>query len=167
MAKNGGGFRDFGESGPSSRVFTGRHMAALVVGFFLVVIAVNLVMARFALSTFGGTVVDNSYVAGQQFNGWLEKAEAQKRLGWTAGVERTADGTVMVAAERAGVPLAGALVTGVARHPVGRAPDIALRFEAADDGRYRSDQALPEGRWQVRLRIVRGQDEMRLIETVR
>jgi nitrogen fixation protein FixH len=51
--------------------FTGRHMAITIVGFFLVVIVVNLAMARMATSTFGGVVVENSYVASQHYNRWL------------------------------------------------------------------------------------------------
>ncbi|MFP5454579.1 MAG: FixH family protein, partial [Alphaproteobacteria bacterium] len=53
------------------RGFTGRHMAASMVGFFTVVIAVNVTMATVASHSFGGTVVDNSYVASQRFNRWL------------------------------------------------------------------------------------------------
>ena len=37
----------------------GWHMTTILVAFFAVVITVNIVMARFALSTFGGTVVEN------------------------------------------------------------------------------------------------------------
>jgi nitrogen fixation protein FixH len=54
------------------RTFTGWHMALILIGFFAVVVGVNLLMARFASSTFGGVVVENSYVASQQFNGWLK-----------------------------------------------------------------------------------------------
>jgi nitrogen fixation protein FixH len=43
-------------------------MAMILVAFFAVVIAVNLLMARLAISTFGGVVVENSYVASQHFN---------------------------------------------------------------------------------------------------
>ena len=43
-----------------ARRFTGWHMTTILVAFFAVVITVNIVMARFALSTFGGTVVENS-----------------------------------------------------------------------------------------------------------
>ena len=42
--------------------FTGWHMAAILLGFFGLVVAVNLYMAHTAISTFGGTVVENSYV---------------------------------------------------------------------------------------------------------
>ena len=62
--------------------FTGRHMAAILVAGFGVVIAVNLMMARFAVSTFGGVVVENSYVASQEFNTWLERAAQSRAIGW-------------------------------------------------------------------------------------
>ena len=51
-------------TGKAVRPFTGRHMAAIMVAFFGVVIAVNVYMARLATSTFTGVVVENSYVAG-------------------------------------------------------------------------------------------------------
>ena len=41
-----------------AKEFTGRHMTAILVGFFGVVIAVNLTMASYATGTFGGVVVD-------------------------------------------------------------------------------------------------------------
>ncbi|MEH6702567.1 FixH family protein, partial [Parasphingorhabdus sp.] len=53
---------------PRVKKFTGYHAAAMIVSFFAVVVVVNLVMAQFALSTFSGTVVDNSYVASQKYN---------------------------------------------------------------------------------------------------
>src|SRR3546814_12110259 len=62
--------------------FTGRHAAMILIAFFGVVISINMVMASFALSTFGGTVVDNSYVASQHYNKRLERADAQDRPGW-------------------------------------------------------------------------------------
>ena len=60
--------------------FTGYHATMMIVGFFAVVVAVNLVMAQFALSTFSGTVVDNSYVASQKYNQWLEQARHQQAV---------------------------------------------------------------------------------------
>src|SRR5687768_10998939 len=82
-------------SGPSEGVvsgpFTGRHMAAIICTFFGVVIAVNMLMAVLATRTFGGTVVDNSYVASQKFNGWLAQARAQQSLGWQESVRLDSD----------------------------------------------------------------------------
>src|SRR3546814_8818871 len=53
------------------RRFTGWHMTAILIAFFAAVIAVNMLMATVAVRSFGGTVVENSYVASQKFNGWL------------------------------------------------------------------------------------------------
>jgi nitrogen fixation protein FixH len=104
-----------------TRKFTGWHMTAILVGFFAIVISVNLFMARAAIGSFGGVVVDNSYVASQRFNQWLDKAEAQKALGWTVEAGLTADRHVRVAADRDGTALSGAQVTALVRHPLGRA----------------------------------------------
>ena len=60
--------------------FTGKHMAAVFIGGFGVVIAVNLVMASYAVGSFHGTVVENSYVASQNYNDWLRQAAASKAL---------------------------------------------------------------------------------------
>ena len=131
------------------RPFTGRKLAAILVGGFGVVIGVNLVMAWQASSTFGGVVVENSYVASQQFNRWLDEAEKARALGWTAQASRRADGRVELA--MTGVP-AGAEVTAIARHPLGRLPSTSLTF-AMTDGVLASRETLPAGRWTLRLSI--------------
>lgn len=61
--------------------FTGKRMTAIFVAGFGIVIAVNLTMAMMAVGSFHGTVVDNSYVASQHYNGWLKQAAASKALG--------------------------------------------------------------------------------------
>lgn len=134
--------------------FSGRHAAILIVAFFAVVVAVNLVMARYATSTFGGVVVENSYVASQKFNGWLAEARREKALGWAAEVSRDAAGGVAVT--MSGVPVTGITLTGEARHPLGRLPDRILTFARLADGRFVSDAPLPKGRWKLRLEAVAG-----------
>lgn len=59
---------------------TGRHVLTITVSAFTVIIAVNLLLAYKAVSTFPGLEVDNSYVASQDFD--AERA-AQQALGWT------------------------------------------------------------------------------------
>ncbi|MDE2595421.1 MAG: FixH family protein [Sphingomonadales bacterium] len=130
--------------------FTGWHMTAILVAFFGVVIAVNFYLAREAISTFGGEVVENSYVASQHYNHWLDEAAKEKALGWTAVARRAKDGSVHVTLT--GVP-AGATLSALARHPLGRVPDRAMAFAEAPDGSYVSRAPLPEGRWRVRLEI--------------
>lgn len=132
--------------------FNGRHMAAILVAFFAVVIAVNVLMARFAISTFGGVVVENSYVASQHFNRWLDEAQSEKALGWNAALARGAGDRVAVTLT--GLP-DGAVpaVSAVARHPLGRLPDQALVFAPLGGGRFVSTTPLPAGRWRLRLDV--------------
>ena len=141
--------------------FTGRMFLAIMVAFFGVVIAVNITMARLASGTFGGTVVDNSYVASQQFNGWLAQARAQDKLGWATPVALDAARHVSVT-----VPGPGFAISGSAHHPLGRAPDQALQFKADSAGHLVATTPLPAGRWQVRLTIRRGPDVKRLAEVL-
>jgi nitrogen fixation protein FixH len=139
----------------ATRTLTGRHVAAIFVGGFAIVIAVNLTMASIAVGSFHGTVVDNSYVASQNYNGWLRQAAASKALGWQAVPRRRADGRVVV--EALGVP-AGALMSGTAEHPLGSRTDTPLTFAPTGKGGWVSQQTLAPGRWQVRLAIRAGDE---------
>ncbi len=131
--------------------FTGRHAAILTVLFFLVVITVNFIMARAALQTFGGTVVENSYVASQSFNGWLHEAKREQDLGWGAVAKRRSDNRVSI--RLSGVPAGTVTLTGEARHPLGTLADRRLAFARQADGSFLSAQPLPAGRWQLRLAV--------------
>lgn len=138
--------------------FTGRHMTAILVGGFGIVIAVNFTMAALANSTFGGIVVENSYVASQKFNGWLDKAEKSEELGYSIKADHTGDGKVLLTT--GGVP-AGARITAIARHPLGHQPDTDLSFVATGPDTWISTETLPDTRWTLRLAIESGGDEWR------
>jgi nitrogen fixation protein FixH len=47
-----------------------------MVAFFGVIITVNMIMARFAVTTWSGLVVPNTYVASQQFNAKAAQSRA-------------------------------------------------------------------------------------------
>lgn len=144
-----------------TRPFTGRHMTMILIAFFGVVIGVNVTMARLAASTFGGTVVDNSYVASQHYNEWLARAEAQNRLGWDESVRLDASRHVLLALSKGGEPLDGLRVSAILNHPLGRTPPAALRFEPAAGGGLRSVEPLALGRWRLDLIVRHGQAEAR------
>ncbi|ALC12863.1 FixH family protein [Sphingopyxis sp. 113P3] len=146
---------------PERKPFTGRHAAIILVAFFGVVIGVNMVMASFALSTFGGTVVDNSYVASQHYNEWLARAEAQDRLGWEESVAVDESRHVRLTILEEGAPLQGLRVIATLRHPLGQAPARAMDFAPDVDGTLRSVEPLPAGRWQIDLSVRRGANEAR------
>jgi nitrogen fixation protein FixH len=122
------------------------------------VIAVNMTMARFALSTFGGTVVDNSYVASQNYNRWLANSRRQAALGWTAQAERLGDGHIFIqpmAANR--LDLDGMSVTAVSDHPLGVHARRTLTLSARGQG-FVSAEQLPDTRWRIRIDMRRGAD---------
>lgn len=130
--------------------FTGKHMALVFIGGFGVVIAVNLVMAGFAVSSFHGVVVENSYVASQKFNGWMDKAEQSRALGWAVEPQRLADGRIALATT--GVP-AGATITAIARRPLGAHETVDLRFVSTATGAWVSDTPLAGARWTLHVNI--------------
>ena len=146
---------------PIRKVFTGWHMTAILMTFFAVVITVNFTMARLAMSTFGGKVVENSYVASQHYNVWLARAEVQDRLGWTPKIWIDADRHVRVEIRKDGRPLTGLRVAATASHPLGRTAPSILRFEGVGDGAWRSVEPLAIGRQRLDISVAKGSDEAR------
>lgn len=136
------------------RTIDGRTMSAILVAGFSVVIAVNFYAAYVAKQTFGGIVVENSYVASQNYNAWLQQAAEQRALGWTVDPARLPDGRI--ALSPVGIP-AGAHITGHARHPLGGRPDQVLEFDAS----HISTRPLAEGRWILRVAVRAGDTQFR------
>lgn len=131
--------------------FTGRHMLAIMVAFFGVIIIVNVTMAITATTSWTGFVVKNSYVASQEFNGKAREARAQAALGWTATV-KVSDGTVRFAlADAGGAPMAMGGGTATFRRPVSDADDTVAALKAAADGSLAGAVALADGVWIVEV----------------
>lgn len=135
------------------REFTGRHMTAVMVVGFGIVIAVNLLMATLATSGFGGVVVENSYIASQKYNGWLESAREQEAFGWDAVATRQDDGRV--ALSTTGVP-EGATLSAELRRPLGKPETTRLAFATDGTGRQVSRETVAPGRWIARIEIESG-----------
>lgn len=149
------------------RPFTGWHMTIILVAFFVVVMSVNIFMAVSAVSTFGGTVVDNSYVASQKFNGWLDAARRQQQMGWRRAIALDDTRHVRVTlTDQADQPVSAGIITGRAIHPLGRAPEVKLSFQGMGHGVYRALQPLPAGRWQVRVTLAGHGDTQHIQEEV-
>lgn len=150
------------------RSFTGWHMTGLLCALFGVVIAVNVTMARFAVSSFGGTVVENSYVASQKFDGWLAEARAQAAAGWRADVQALPGHRLAVSLQRGGALVPDARIAIVARHPLGRVPParITLRWDAATR-RYVAAQPIATGRWLLEIAGRRGAERLRFEQEIR
>lgn len=127
---------------------TGRHVLAITVGAFSVIIAVNLVMAWKAVATFPGLDVPNSYVASQEFDA---RRQAQEALGWT----------MRPAYDRGRVTIAFTDANGRAVEVAALEVLIGRLTEAKDDvtpvftyvaGRYEAAVPLERGAWMVRVK---------------
>jgi len=130
--------------------FTGRHMLLTMLAFFGVIIAVNFTMAWFARSSWTGFVVENSYVASQQFNTKMAETRAQRALGWTSDLS-VADGSVRYGisdANGATVPLQTVTVTF--RRPVDDRHDHTIVL-AKDAHGYAAASAVADGVWIVEI----------------
>ena len=133
--------------------FTGKHMLAIMLAFFGVIIAVNLTMATFARTSWSGLVVQNSYVAGQHFNRMAEEGREQAARGWRpsfaveAGVLRFS----LVDAEGRTVRLQGGIAS--LRRPVGDADDAEVSLLARGDG-LEAVLNVGDGAWIVEIHAV-------------
>ena len=141
---------------PSARRFTGRQMLLIMLTFFGVIIAVNVTMVRFATSSFGGLVVENSYVASQRFEADRSAALAQPIAEWKIDVESFAGEKLRLFISNAGQPIRDALLTAQALRPTHRRDAVALELHATATG-YASDRALPPGLWDLVLETADGQ----------
>lgn len=146
--------------------FTGWHMLKILVGFFSVVIAVNVYMAHLATSTFTGEVTDNGYVASQNFNRWLDAAAREKALGWNAVVSRQTDGRLVVTVTGKGTDQA--TLSGEAARPLGTgATSIReIAFARGAGGSFVSNVKLGGGRWRLRLTLTAGTQQWHSLDVI-
>ena len=133
----------------------GRHVLFIILGFFGVIIAVNMVFLTFALRTFPGESMTKSYLQGLNYNEVLAERAAQAALGWSAQIVRAGlDGVIearLVDAD--GAPLQGLSVSGELRRIVHDRDDRALAFISMGEGRYRAEAGpLEAGAWVLAAR---------------
>ncbi len=131
--------------------FTGRHMLFAMTAFFGVVISVNLGLAYFARSSWTGLVVENSYVASQEFNAKMARTRAQDALGWRSTL-RIVDDVVRFDLRDAGgaeIPLAS--VDATFRRPVDDREDHTVSLAFDPGAGFTARHHLADGVWLVEL----------------
>ena len=127
--------------------FTGKHMLGAMVAFFGVIITVNLIMARFAVTTWSGLVVPNTYVASQQFNAKAAESRAIAALGYSVELNSSSDGLSIRLTDSSGAPAVADSVVVDLRRPVGTDQDRYMQLSGGSDGVYRGAGELAEGEW--------------------
>ena len=135
------------------RQFTGRHMLAIMLAFFGVIIAVNLTMATLASRSWTGLEVKNSYVASQDYNAKLAVADRQHARGWKSSLRYGGDTLTLTMTNAAGDALRGAGLTALLKRPVHENDDRPLDFHEASPGIFEARASMQPGAWDVDVRL--------------
>ncbi|MGE0253074.1 MAG: FixH family protein [Alphaproteobacteria bacterium] len=135
-----------------SRVLTGRHVLAMVLGFFGVVVAVNGVFAWLALDTHPGLDDADAYRNGLAYNRTLDHAARQQALGWRIAIDVVGTTLTVSAAGADGRPLSGLAAEATLRRPVQANSDLAIVLLEVSAGRFAGVlDGVDEGQWIVDL----------------
>lgn len=126
---------------------TGRHVLGVTVGAFSLIIAVNVVMAWKAVSTFPGLEVGNSYVASQQFE---ERRTAQEALGWTAATAYDRGRVKVAFTDAAGKPVQVKTLDALIGRRTASRDDVTPALVWVGD-HYEAEVPLARGNWLVRI----------------
>lgn len=135
----------------------------IFVGFMLLVVAVNAVMATLAVRTFPGLQTEDAYNKGLRYNETIAAGREQAARGWrmnldvkpasTTGGEGSRQATVTVRIlDRHGQPLDRLEIDAVLQRPAVSGFDQALRLEPQGGGVYAGVVTLPlAGQWDARV----------------
>jgi nitrogen fixation protein FixH len=134
---------------------TGRHVLAIIIAFFLSIIAANAIFITLAIKSFPGEQEKKSYLQGLAFNDRITERNAQASLGWTAEISdkrnESGDSVVtLIFTAAPGAPVSGLKIVGLMARPADDESDHALRFDETEPGRYIAviDGAEP-GAWRL------------------
>ena len=130
-----------------ARELTGRHVLAITLAGFGVIIAVNLVMAFMAVSTFPGLETPNSYVASQRFD---RDRVAQAALGWTVTPEYDGRELTLMVRDSQGNPARVKSLSATIGRPTHVREDQTPRF-IYENGIFRAPLTLAPGIWNINV----------------
>ncbi len=130
-----------------TRELTGRHVLAITLCAFGVIVAVNLLMAFKAVSTFPGLETANSYVASQKFD--VERA-AQQALGWTVTPDYDGAELTLMIRDRQGNPARVRSLDASIGRPTHVRDDQTPQF-SYEDGMFRAPLTLSPGNWIIHV----------------
>jgi nitrogen fixation protein FixH len=144
------------------RRLTGRAVLIMLIAFFGVVIAVNMVMLKVAVKSFSGLEEKNAYLAGMSYDRALAAARAQDARGWKveAHLERPAPGRTQVTLARSDDARASAQLLARARfeHPADNRQDRALALSPRGEGAWAGELDLPQGDWDLSIELRAGDE---------
>jgi nitrogen fixation protein FixH len=150
----------------SPKPLTGGVVLLLLLGFFGVVIGVNLTMMRLAIQTLPGTEVDSAYGASLAYENEIVAARDQNLRNWhiEAQVQRSSEGRAMLqvqARDSGGQPVSGLKFVGRFERPIDRRADQAVTLAETGIGIYSGTAAMIlSGQWDLVLQADRADQRM-------
>ena len=131
----------------AAKPITGRTVLFIALAAFGVIIGVNLTMAYFAVGSFPGLEVKNTYVASQSFD---KEREAQARLGWTVNTDYT-EGVLSFSVTTAdGAPAQIKELEATVGRATHANADVKLDVDLAQRP-FSQELPLDYGKWELRL----------------
>lgn len=130
-----------------SREFTGRHMFILTTAFFAIVISVNILLAVFAVRSWTGMVVPNSYVASQQFNEKTAALEQAAAMGIRAWLTYGGGKISITLRDAANDPVRAASLALKIGRPSNESEDRSLTMACGSGGVCSAETLLGQGIW--------------------
>ena len=147
---------------------TGFKVLVWLVAFFAVIFAVNAVMVREAISTFGGVETASSYQAGLLFEKNVAAAERQDARRWQVSGKLTRDAAGLAvldvsARDASGAPLSGLSADARLEHPANERFDHAIALQTNGAGSFHGAAPAQAGQWDLIIDLYRG--DTRLFRT--
>lgn len=129
--------------------FTGWHMLGVMFLFFGTIITVNMIMAWNAVSSWSGLVVQNTYVASQQFNGKAEAAKRRAATGIKGSLSVNGENVMYQVYHPSDAAYRPDSVVLNFKRPVGETQNFELTLSPTADGKYMAVHSVPAGQWIV------------------
>ena len=134
-------------SEPKEKEWTGKHVLAVMVLAFGVIIGVNLLLAFKAVGTFPGAEVKNSYVASQTFD--ADRA-AQEALGWEVDATVHGETLRLKITDTKGYPVQPEVTSAIFGRATHKRDDqnLELRWTGTE---FEAPVEAGEGNWNLRI----------------
>lgn len=145
----------------------------LLVALFTIFFVALGILIHLSLKSWNGTVIEEHYTKGLNFNQIVAVQKEQDALGWQTrwqaqGLMAGRPGTLTwILQDRAGNPIAGAYIKGRLHHVINERWDRDLMFQETAPGRYEARMVpAQEGAWEVRLDAQAGEVAYRQVERI-
>ncbi len=139
----------------------GKHVLFMLLGFFGVMIAVNMVFVYFALTSFSGLSFEDSYKRGTAYNNEIASANEQAARGWDSNITFEALGEKrgaisLLLLDKNGSKITGLDVLATLRRPVGPYDSHSQKMVATARGLETEIQFEHAGQWDLVFEIKGG-----------